>query len=212
VLINNDPNLKGETIDAQELSVERVLGNGLLRASLFRDVVDDALFSQLNVSTLVTNIQNIDRVRTRGVELAFDVVDIGLPGLDVAGSVTYADSTIVVNANNPASVGKRQPGVPDWRAAVQATWRSSDRLSFTLGARYSGKQFATLENREVRRDVWGASSNYFIVDARMKYQMTPQVSLALGIDNLTDGDFYTAATNPHIFPPRNVLGEVKVRF
>jgi iron complex outermembrane receptor protein len=212
VLINNDPNLKGEAIDAQELSVERVLGNGLLRASLFRDVVDDALFSQLNVSTLVTNIQNIDRVRTRGVELAFDVVDIGLPGLDVAGSVTYADSTIVVNANNPASVGKRQPGVPDWRAAVQATWRSSDRLSFTLGARYSGKQFATLENREVRRDVWGASSNYFIVDARMKYQMTPQVSLALGIDNLTDGDFYTAATNPHIFPPRNVLGEVKVRF
>ena len=212
VLINNDPNLKAETIDAQELSVERALGHGLLRASLFRDVVDDALFSQLNVSTLVTNIQNIDRVRTQGVELAFDVVDVGLPGLDVAGSVTYADSTIVANANNPASVGKRQPGVPDWRAAVQATWRSSDRLSFTLGARYSGKQFATLENREVRRDVWGASSNYFIVDARMKYQMTPQVSLALGIDNLTDGDFYTAATNPHIFPPRNVLGEVKVRF
>jgi iron complex outermembrane receptor protein len=212
VLINNDPNLKAETIDAQELSVERVLGNGLLRASLFRDVVDDALFSQLNVSTLVTNIQNIDRVRTQGVEVAIDVVDVGLPGLDLAGSVTYADSTIVANANNPASVGKRQPGVPDWRAAAQATWRSTDRLSFTLGARYSGKQFATLNNSEVRRDVWGASSNYFIVDARMKYQMTPKVTLALGIDNLTDGDFYTAATNPHIFPPRSVLGEVKVRF
>jgi iron complex outermembrane receptor protein len=212
VLINNDPNLKEETIDAFELSLERAVGVGFLRASLFRDVVDNALFSQLNVSTLVTNIQNIDRVRTQGVELAFETVDVGLAGLDLAGNVTYADSTIVANANNPVSVGKRQPGVPDWRAAIQATWRASERLSFTLGARYSGKQFATVENSEVRRNVWGASSNYFIVDARVRYLVTPRVSLALGIDNLTDGYYYTAATNPHIFPPRSALAEVKVRF
>lgn len=212
VLINNDPNLTPERIDAQELSVERQLGNGMLRASLFRDVVDDALFSQLNVATLVTNIQNIDRVRTNGVEVAVDLVDVGLRGLDVAGSVTYADSRIVANANNPASVGKRQPGVPDWRASLQATWRASDRLSLTLGARYSGTQFATLDNSEVRRDVWGASSDFLIVDTRVAFQMTPKVMLALGVDNLTDGDFYTAATNPHIFPPRSVQGEVKVRF
>jgi iron complex outermembrane recepter protein len=212
VLINNDPNLKPESIDAEELSVERQLSSGALRASLFRDVVDDALFSQLNVATLVTNIQNIDRVRTQGVELAVDAVDVGFPGLDLSGSVTYADSTIEANANNPASIGKRQPGVPDWRAALQATWRSTERLSFTLSARYSGKQFATLSNSEVRRDVWGASSDYFIVDARVKFQMTPKLGLALGVDNLTDGDFYTAATNPHIFPPRSVLGEIKLRF
>jgi len=212
VLINNDPDLKPERIGAQELSVERQLGNGVVRASLFRDVVDDALFSQLNVATLVTNIQNIDRVRTQGVELAVDLVDVGLTGLDLAGSVTYANSRILANANNPASVGKRQPGVPDWRASVQATWRSTDRLSFTLGARYSGKQFSTLNNSEVRRDVWGASSDYFIVDTRMKFQMTPKVAVALGVDNLTDGDFYTAATSPHIFPPRSVLAEIKTRF
>lgn len=212
VLLNNDPNLKPERIEAQELSLERRVSNGVLRASLFRDVVDDALFSQLNVATLVTNIQNIDRVRTHGLEVAVDLVDVGLRGLDIAGSVTYADSTIVANANNPGSVGKRQPGVPDWRAAVQGTWRATDRLSLTLGARYSGKQFATLNNSEVRRDVWGASSEYLIVDTRLKYQMTPTLGFALGVDNLTDGDFYTAATNPHIFPPRSVLAEVKARF
>ena len=212
VLINNDPNLKPESIGAQELSVERQLSNGVLRASVFRDLVDDALFSQLNVATLVTNIQNIDRVRTEGVELALDLVDVGFRGIDVSGSVTYADSTIVANANNPASVGKRQPGVPDWRAAVQGTWRATDRLSLTLGARYSGKQFATLTNSEVRRDVWGASSDYLIVDTRVKFQMTPRLGFALGVDNLTNGDFYTAATNPHIFPPRSVLAEVTARF
>ncbi len=212
VLVNNDPNLRAERIDAQEISVERQLDRGVLRASLFRDVVDDALFAQLNVATLVTNIQNLDRVRTQGIELAIDVVDVGFRGLDLAGSVTYADSRIVANTNNPASIGKRQPGVPDWRASVQATWRSTDRLSFTLGARYSGKQFVTLDNRELRRDVWGASSDYLIVDTRMAFQMTPTMTLALGVDNLTDGEFFTAATNPHIFPPRSVQGEIKVRF
>ena len=212
VLINNDPNLKPEDIAAQELSLEHAFGNGTLRASVFRDVVDDALFSQLNVATLVTNIQNIDRVRTEGIEVAVDAIDVGVPGLDIAGSVTYADSTILRNANNPASVGNQQPGVPDWRAAVQATWRATDRLSVTLGARYSGQQFATIGNTEVRRDVWGASSDYLIVDTRVKFDLTPKVYVALGVDNLTDGDFYTAATNPHLFPPRSVLGEIKARF
>ena len=42
-------------------------------------------------------------------------------GLDLSGSLTYAHSRIVENANFPASVGKWQPRVPDWRANALAT-------------------------------------------------------------------------------------------
>lgn len=40
----------------------------------------------------------------------------------------------------------------------------------------------------------------------------PSINLWIGIDKLTAGDCCTAAPNLHLFPPRSVLGEVKVRF
>lgn len=45
------------------------------------------------------NIQNVDHIRTRGVELAYQATDVAVHGVDLSGSVTYADSKIVENDN-----------------------------------------------------------------------------------------------------------------
>jgi iron complex outermembrane receptor protein len=58
-IVNNDPNLKPEKSWTSEWTVEREMGNGLLRTTLFHENTCDVLYSQTNVSVTpnVTNIQ-----------------------------------------------------------------------------------------------------------------------------------------------------------
>lgn len=207
-IVKNDPNLKPEQALSAELSAERDLGNGVLRATLFQETVRDALYSQTDITTNITNIQNIDRIRTRGIEIAYQAVDVGLRGLDLAGSVTYADSVIVENNRNPASVGKQQPRVPNWRATLSATYRQNDQLSYALAARYSGKQFGTLDNSDVNGGTYGGVSKFFVVDVRLRYKMSKQWSAALGIDNLNNAQYFVV----HPYPQRTLSAELKYGF
>jgi outer membrane receptor protein involved in Fe transport len=76
-------------------------------------------------------------------------------GLDLGGSITYADSIIKENAGFlvfPAdTIGMRQPNIPKWRAIALASYRSSPQWTTSLAARYSGQQFRTLNNSDVKR-------------------------------------------------------------
>lgn len=207
-IVNNDPGLKPEKVLSGELSAERDLGNGLVRVSLFQENVKDALYSQTDVATKVTNIQNVDEIRTRGVELAYQGMDVGVRGLDLAASLTYADSRILSDRRNPEAEGKWQPRVPDWRASASATWRASDRLSYAVGARYSGRQFGTLDNSDVNGDTYGGVGRFFVVDARVRYKPAKAWSMALGVDNLNNAKYYVS----HPYPQRTWVAEVKADF
>ncbi len=206
-IVNNDPNLKPEKAISGELTAERDLGKGLLRMTLFQDDAYDALYSQTDITVFptVTNIQNIDKIRTRGIELAFQGKDVGLRGLDLSGSVTYADSEILKNDKNSASVGKTQPRVPDWRATAAATWHQGDSLSYTLAARYSGRQFNTLDNTDINPSTYGGTSSFFVVDARVNYKLAKQYTASIGVDNLNNYKHYLA----HPMPQRTFHAEVK---
>lgn len=209
-IVNNDPNLKPEKALSGELTAERDLGNGLLRVSVFQENAEDALYSQTNVTVTpnVTNIQNIDKIRTRGIEIAYQGVDVGIRGLDLTGSVTFADSVIMRNDKSPGSVGKKQPRVPDWRATLAATYRQGENLAYTLAARYSGRQFNSLDNSDINPDTYGGVSRFFVVDARVHYKVTKQWSASLGIDNLNNERFFVA----HPYPQRTVVAEAKFDF
>lgn len=206
-IVNNDPNLKPEKVWSGELTAERDLGNGLLRLSYFREHLEDALYSQTNTTVIptVTNIQNIDKVRTNGLELAYQATDVGIRGLDLSGSLTWTDSVVTKNDKNPASVGKKQPRIPDWRASFNATYRQDDRFSYALGARYSGRQYNTLDGSDINSDTYGGTSSFFILDARVRYKAAKQWSLALGVDNLNNEKAYVF----HPYPQRTWLAELK---
>ena len=173
--INNDPNLKPEQSWTTELSSEWDWGAQRLRATLFHETTHDGLFSQTNVTVTpnITNVQNVDELRTTGAgDWRSQAQDLWFRGFGLSGSVTYADSRTVKNDKFPASVGKWQPRVPRWRATVVGTWQASDRWSATLGARYSGQQYSTLDNSDPNGFAYQGASKYFTVDARLLYRFT----------------------------------------
>ncbi len=203
----NDPNLRPERSWTSELTAEKDLGNAFARATLFHETTRDALYSQLIPgSTTVSRVQNIDRMRTTGVELAYQGNDVFIKGVDLGGSLTYADSRIAANAAFPASVGKQQPRVPALRATAVATWRPDARWAVTVAARYSGKQYSTLDNSDINGFAYTAASKYFTVDWRVRYRIDKHWSAALGIDNANNYQYW----NFHPYPQRTYTAELRV--
>jgi iron complex outermembrane receptor protein len=206
-IINSDPNLRAERATSGELTAERSFESGLLRVTLFRDAVRDALLSQTNVTVTpnVTNIQNIDDVRTNGIELAYAAENVWLRGLDLSGGLTYADSEILKNDKFPTSVGRQFPRIPDWRANASAVWRQSERLSWMLGLRHSGRQTNTLDGSDVNPDTFGGTSRFTLWDARVNWKLDKQLRLAFGVDNLFDKRAFVF----HPYPARTLLLELR---
>jgi iron complex outermembrane receptor protein len=207
-LINNDPNLRPEKSWTTELTAERDLGNGLLRLTAFFENTKDALYSQTNVTVTpnVSNVQNVDKIRTRGLEVAYQAADVLVRGLELGSSLTWTDSKITRNDKFPASVGKWQPRIPEWRATAVATWRPDDKWSYTVAARYSGRQFGTLDNTDTNGFAYQGSSKYFTADVRVRYQISKQMSMAVGIDNVNNYQFW----NFHPYPQRTYMAELKI--
>ncbi|MET3441041.1 iron complex outermembrane receptor protein [Variovorax paradoxus] len=201
----NDPNLKPEKSWTGELSAEKDLGNGLARATLFHETTRDALYNQLIAGSTVSRVQNVDKVRTTGVELAYVGEDVFMRGLDLGGSLTYADSKTVANAAFPGSVGKWQPRVPRWRSTVYATYKPDTHWAFTVAARYSGKQYSTLDNSDVNGFAYTGASRYFTIDLRVRYQIDKQWSAAFGIDNANNYRYW----NFHPYPQRTFTAELR---
>jgi len=206
-LINNDPGLKPEQSWTGELTAERKLETGLLRLTAFGERTRDALYSQTNVLVVpnVTNVQNVGRIATRGLEAAYGAAGVLLRGLDLNASLTWTDSKIRRNDRFPASVGKWQPRIPEWRATGQATYRVDDRLSATLAARYSGRQYSTLDNSDPNGFAYQGASKYFTTDLRVVYRFDRQWAAALGIDNLNNYQYW----NFHPYPQRTWVAELK---
>lgn len=206
-IVNNDPGLEPEKILSGELAAERDVGAGFLRLSLFQDNFRDALTRQTNttVTPTVTNVQNVGKVRVRGVETSFRRKDVFLRGLDLVAGLTYADSRILENAQNPASVGKRMLRIPDWRATLAATWRPSDRLDFTLAGRYSGKQHNELDNSDTHRDTFGGASAFLVMDAKLNYRFEQRLALSVGVDNLNNERYYAF----HPYPQRTWIARLE---
>ncbi len=203
-IVNTDPDLRAERSWTEELTAERLLPQGSLRATLFHESTRDALYSQPLTPT-VSTVQNVGRIRTTGLELAQQADDVLVAGLSFNSSLTFADSRIRENAALPASVGKRQPRVPRWRATAQATWRATEKLSASAGLRYSGTQYGTLDNSDPNGFAYMGVSRYLVADARVRYRFDDHWSGALGMDNLGNEKYWAF----HPYTQRTLVAELK---
>lgn len=203
----NDPELKPEQVVSTELTAERGLEKGLWRVSLFEEDKQDALYSQTDttVTPNITSVQNIDKIRTLGIETALQLADLWLRGLDLSGSVTYANSKILQDTQHTAYVNMNQPRIPDWRATLVAVYHASDRISYSAGLRYSGRQYNLLDNSDSNPDTYGGTSSFLIADVKVVYKFAKQWSGALGMDNIGDCRAYAA----HPYPRRTVFANLK---
>ncbi len=201
VPLTNNTNLKPETADSWELTAERYLQNGIWRTSLFGEEKRDALISQTDITTLpgysFSTVINVDKVRTYGIETALQTSDALINGLDVSGSAAYIHTRIVSDAADSRLEGSQLPLIPVWRASASATYHASDKLSYSLGYRFSGRQHsgtivpATQLYPDPNPGVYGGRSNFNVFDAKALYKFTKQWSASVGIDNITNEKYYT---------------------
>jgi iron complex outermembrane receptor protein len=153
-----------------------------------------------------------------GVELSADKNNVLIKGLQLFGSVTYVDSRILSDptwaGTNPLTglpdtvVGNRVPYVPDWRAKFGFSYRPDDHWVWTAAARYSGKQYSTLDNTDIVSHVYGAFDNYFVVDTKIHYEATKNFSFDLGIDNIFNEQYFLF----HPFPGRTYVLAARYKF
>ncbi|MGM9514717.1 TonB-dependent receptor [Roseateles sp. DB2] len=212
-VINNNPDLRPEKSWTSELSAEWGESCSQLRITYFREDTRDALYSLLNVLTNASTVQNVDYVRTNGLELSFSTAGAWterlLKGLGLSGSLTYADSRILASSGYvsvPGDViGKWQPRVPRWRATLLASWQLRPDLSLSYGARYSGRQYSTLDNSDPNGFAYQGASKYFTTDLRLQWRINRQWTLAGGIDNLNNYQYW----NFHPYPQRTFHAELK---
>ena len=101
--------------------------------------------------------------------------------------------------------GHCQPRIPRLRSTFVATYRPDDKWSYTLGARYSGRQYSTLDNSDPNGFAYQGASKYFSTDVRLRYQVSRQWSAAFGIDNLNNYKYW----NFHPYPQRSYSAELK---
>ena len=208
----NDPNLKPEKSWTTELSMEKDTGGGLLRVTFFAEETKDSIYSQitfLDNGGTISRVTNVDRILTKGLEVAYNGFDVFTRGLDLWGSITYADSKIIDNTGYVSSVGdtigKMQPNIPTWRASALANYKVDERWNLAMGARYSGPQFRTLNNADIYGYTYQGVSEYFTTDIRARYKVDKHWTASFAIDNLNNYQYW----NFHPYPQRNYTFELK---
>jgi iron complex outermembrane recepter protein len=218
-LVQNNPDLKPEKVYSAELSAERRFNNGLLRVTLFHENKYDALISQtLSLGAAVpfgsgfclaalgcSFIQNVEHIRTRGIELATQWQDVGWHGLDVMASLTLTDAEVLENSAAPNTVGNKAIRIPTSMAKAVITYHQGSQWTHSLGMRYSGRQYSNLDNSDINEDTYIAASNFIFVDVRSTYRFADRWTAALGIDNLNNYQAYTR----HPYPQRTAFVQMK---
>ena len=89
-----------------------------------------------------------------------------------------------------------------------ATYRYDDRWSGTLGARYSDRVWATLDNTDINPRTYQGFERFFVVDTRVNYRFGSQTRASLGIDNLLNRRYFLF----HPFPQRTFVANAKFGF
>ncbi|HUC51172.1 MAG TPA: TonB-dependent receptor [Xanthobacteraceae bacterium] len=221
-----NPNLTPEQDLNSELNIERHWADGRVRLTAFYERTNNAIISQTNlvtnpvtsVQTPTTTIGNVDAIRMQGIEASADKYDVWIKGLRLFGSVTYVDSRILKDptwaGSNPltglpdAANGQRVPYVPDWRATAGFTYKPDDNWAWTVAARYSGKMYSTLDNTDIIPHVYGAFDKYLVVDTKIHYETTKNLSFDFGIDNVFNEQYFLF----HPFPGRTYVMAGRYQF
>ncbi|WP_338030333.1 TonB-dependent receptor [Frateuria soli] len=205
-VVGNDPNLKPERDNSLDLTLKQRLARGHWRVSLFQDRIADALYTQtdITVTPTVTNVQNIDLTRIRGIEGELALTDLWTPGLDLTASVAVNDAKTLRDRRYPLAEGKWFPRIPRLRASLFADYRFTDGWEASLGIRRSGSQRGTLDNSDFV-DTYGAVSAFTVADAKVRWHFAPRWTASLGVDNFTNARYWVY----HPYAGRTWVGGVR---
>ena len=81
-----------------------------------------------------------------------------------------------------------------------ATYHATDRWDLSANLQYADKSFGRLDNTDTAEQVMGAQDGYTRVGVKTTYDVSDQIEVGFGIDNLTDEESYVA----HPWPGRSL--------
>ena len=209
-------NLSPEIVTSTELSFEKTQALSNYRVTIFGESVKDAILQQygylypsVHAAGLYQYWQNIEKVHAYGIELAGNFKDIAKEGLDLYGQVTRVWSAID-ESSSLGSLGQSVEGNPityvsPWRATVMAAYRPDEKLSYSMAGRYQEAGASSLDNNDIKRDTYGGFQSFFVLDAKVRYQLDKKWSASIGIDNLQNKTYWIY----HPFPQRTVIFNLK---
>ena len=209
-------NLSPEIVTSVELSFEKSESLRSLRATFFGESVKDAILQQygklypsVNPSGLYQYWQNIEKVHAYGIELAGNFKNAGITGLDLYGQVTRVWSAIDESSSLGSSAqsveGNPITYVSPWRATVMASYRPDEKLTYSMAGRYQEAGASSLDNNDVKRDTYGGFQSFFVIDAKVRYQLDRKWSASFGIDNIENKTYWIY----HPFPQRTFIFNLK---
>lgn len=187
-VITADPNLRAERSNAVDGTAEIFFGTHTARVSVFHDQVRDAIYRQQNVTVFpnVTNVSNVDKVRTSGLELVWNGRNVRVSGLNIDATMSFTNSKVVENQKDPGTEGKFWPVIPKTRGNVLVSYLLTPKWMASVGYRHQGSAFNDIYNLDTNPNVFGGASRLNQFDVRTTYRLNRLFELAAGIDNLTD--------------------------
>lgn len=208
-----DPKLRPERARSAELAAMWSDEAGHVRLSAFHETIRDALISQTaplvpGSTALFSFVQNVDKVRTAGLELAFQRRGLIAAPLEVSGSVTLVRPKVVDDPAFPAAEGRDIPQVPRRRATLVLTWHAGEAASLTLAGRYASRSFGTIDNSDVVAHTFQGFEGFLVADARANLRIGKHWNAAFGVENLTNDEYYLF----HPFPQRSFTAELTYRW
>ena len=204
-LTKSNPDLKSEKGFSKDLTFLKKLGSGgQVRLSFYEELVKDVIWSQTDYLTFTTNYQNMDEVRTRGIEFAFNKKGIFLDNLDLSYSVAFTDSKVVRNEAVPDSEGKQFLRVPKWRTKLLVSYYPVEDLTWTVGGRYASRGYNDIDNSDTQGG-YGGVDDYLVFDTKISYEFLNNWTASLSVDNLTDEVYFVS----HPYARRTYFAELK---
>lgn len=209
--------------------VEYGLGNGYIRANVFRDDVRNMIQSVRRAAGVLTDsaFQNIPETSTTGVELIIDQERIFGSKFDFNFNATWMDAkvedggpdVVFVEADGSRNVynltGKQRIRLPEWRFNAFTTYHITDVWDTSLAARYTNDSFNDIDNKDFVNGVFGAQDGFFYLDFKTSYYMKTNIfdkatksRLSFGINNLTDETAFVF----HPYPQRTFFIEGALSF
>jgi iron complex outermembrane receptor protein len=88
-----------------------------------------------------------------------------------------------------------------------ATYRFGQQWTLSVGGRYSGTQYNTLDNSDVNGYTYTGTSAFIVYDARARYE-SEKFTASLGVDNIGNEEYWAF----HPYPRRTLMAELGVRF
>lgn len=205
ILTKSNPDLKSEKGFSKDLTFLKNLGSGgQVRLSFYEELVEDVIWSQTDYLTFTTNYQNMDEVRTRGIEFAFNKEGFLLDNLDLSYSVAFTDSKVIRNEAVPDSEGKQFLRVPKWRTKLLVSYYPVENLTWTVGGRYAGRGYNDIDNSDTQGG-YGGVDDYLVFDTKISYKFLNNWTASLAVDNLTDEVYFVS----HPYARRTYFAELK---